>query len=158
MATPRPKRRAKRGERTVITIHGIRALGEWQERYEEVFGPHFHYESFKYPEFRHSIMGAVLLVLEWLALAVALASVAWAWRAGWLAANPVLWARAGLGALAMVFAASLIADWLRDRVVNDFMNFADAAVGSGMPPHVLAHSLGSFVLGRALRREGAFKT
>jgi len=155
---PTPKRKGNRGERTIITIHGIRTDGPWQESFEEVFEPHFHYESFKYTQFQHSVLAVILLALEWLALILALSSVVWAWRAGWLAANPMLWVCAGLWAVSIVLAANLIADRLRDGVVRDFINFVDAANGSGLPPHIVAHSLGSFVLGRMLLRYPEFKT
>jgi len=40
-------------KKRLITLHGISTNGEWQERVEEVFSPHFDYMPIKYPEYRH---------------------------------------------------------------------------------------------------------
>ncbi len=72
-------------------------------------------------------------------------------------ASLAYWAAAILLILGSFLVASLFADRRRDQVVTDFINFVDQANGSGLPPHVVAHSLGWFVLGRVLFRYSEFR-
>jgi hypothetical protein len=149
---PDPKRKRRRGERTLITIHGIWTTGDWQERLEEVFSPHLHYESFKYSEFQGYLIAVFFLAMEWLAVGAGIAGFVIAWQRGWLKADLMHWGIAALLAISLVLIASFLADFRRDRVVTDFVNFVDKAGGFGEPPHFLAHSLGTFIIGRMLLR------
>jgi len=70
--------------RVVVSIHGIRSEGKWQDEFKEVFEPHFRFISFKYGEFNHSI-GAVLWIALELWVVVFSAVALWlAWGFGWL--------------------------------------------------------------------------
>ena len=149
---PKPKRRANRGERTIITIHGIRTDGEWQGLFETVFDPHFHYESFKYSEFKNSFGAIFLLGLEWVALILVLLALVLEWRLGWLNTLWLPWVANGFCIVSVLWLARILAEGRRARVVSSFVNFVDEAVGGGRAPHVVAHSLGSFILGRTLFR------
>ena len=96
--------------------------------------------------------------MEWVALALALVAALVAWRAGWLDANFLHWLAAIFCAISIVWLANMIAEYRREKVVSGFINFVSSAVGNGQPPHIVAHSLGSFVLGRTLFRFPEFKT
>lgn len=150
-AMPNPKRKSRRGERTLISIHGILSDGEWQRQYATVFDPHFHYEQFGYDEFLNIGSAFLGLALEWLVLATGCVAILWAWFHGFLS-QPHYWAGSVLLLISVLLTANIFAEWRRDKVVRDFAGFVTKAVGNGLAPHIIAHSLGSFVLGRMLLR------
>ncbi|MGA2118568.1 MAG: hypothetical protein ABSH56_27905 [Bryobacteraceae bacterium] len=137
--------------RVLFSIHGIRTEGEWQEAFQDVFEPHFRFVSFKYGEFRHPIGAVFWLALElWVILAGGAAALL-AWRFHWLHGLRA-WAIAFLTWLLLCMVASILANLRRNRVVKNFITEVDRQVKYERDPHVVAHSLGSFIVGRVLQR------
>jgi hypothetical protein len=135
--------------RVIVSIHGIRSEGLWQEDFEKVFKHHFRFLRFKYGEFRHPIGAVLWIALElWVVLGGAVALLV-AWRLdvlyGWRD-----WIIALSTWLLLGFIANFLADIRRKRVVNKFVAWIDSEVQNELNPHIIAHSLGSFVLGRLL--------
>ena len=136
--------------RVIVSIHGIRSEGAWQEQFEHVFQNHFRFVKFKYGEFRHPLGAVFWIALEMWAIILGAAGVVFAWRSGWLHGWRE-WAIALLAWIMLGFLANALADLRRKRVVTKFAERIDCEVQNERSPHVIAHSLGSFVVGRLLQ-------
>jgi hypothetical protein len=128
----------------VLTIHGIESSGDWQEDIARAFAPHFECKTIKYPHYRW--VGPVKLLLEPYAFllfgvicAVVLFRVNPSSRVGWLT-------------LAMLFFIAYLATYWRrscafNHVLQQVSNYARPDDQS--ETHLIAHSLGTFLMGRA---------
>ena len=131
----------------VLTIHGIESSGDWQEDIARAFAPHFECKTIKYPHYRW--VGPLKLLLEpyvFLVLGVICAGVLFrvnhSSRTGWLA-------------LAMLFFIAYLASYWRrscafNHVLQQVSNYARPDDQS--ETHLIAHSLGTFLMGLALRK------
>src|SRR5947209_8656626 len=110
---PEPPSEATSPRRVIVSIHGIRSEGEWQEAFRDVFDRHFRFVSFKYGEFRHPVGAILWIALElWVLLFGFLALLtAWSFNGlnGWRS-----WLFAMLVWLGLFLAASILADHRRD--------------------------------------------
>jgi pimeloyl-ACP methyl ester carboxylesterase len=131
----------------VLTIHGIESSGDWQEDVARAFAPHFECKTIKYPHYRW--LGPVKLLLEPSVLlflgmlcAGALLAVNHTARAGWLT-------------LAALFFISYLASYARrscafKHILQQIGSYATPEDQS--ETHLIAHSLGTYLMGLALRK------
>lgn len=134
----------------MVTVHGINTEGDWQQRVEQVFYPHFECIAIKYPELRQ--FGALRLafgsVLLFLLLALLLASgvvVFFFWK----------FELSLLLLMSFVITSVLAFLWAkrtRSRVLREFKAQLDAQIPMGVPAHLIAHSYGTFLTGHALKK------
>ncbi len=133
----------------VITIHGVNPDRGWQPAVHDVLKPHFNCLGYDYPDY-DTIIGPVRAVSSiWLLLIAAVAA--------FLAIEGLVsgdWRKAALAALAfaLVFPLGLLLGWLR-RVASAkrLMRYIADQVQAGSP-HVIAHSLGTYLIGRVIRK------
>jgi hypothetical protein len=133
---------------SAITIHGIWSNGLWQENIAPVLYPHFRPVSVKYPYYRW--LGPLDLILEPYVLAAG--AVGWFFSRFFERSRQIVDTHATL----------LLVVWLLLAVSITFLRLGNAlsrvrkevshAIAAGAQPHIIAHSLGSFLVGRALWR------
>lgn len=131
----------------VLTIHGIATSGDWQEDIARAFAPHFDCKTIKYPHYRW--LGPVKLLVEpYVLLLLGAITAVLLYRfnpsvlIGWLA-------------LAGLLIVSYLASYLRrscafNHVLTQLSPYARPE--DQTDTHVIAHSLGTFLMGLALRK------
>ena len=135
--------------RQVLLVHGINSNGDWQNAVERVLEPHFEVIKICYWQYRW--FGATKLVFEpWALILVGAATYVLAARfmPMWLA---VAWA-----AVVGVTAAYLTAPIRRRMTMKGFVRKAGRSLGITRP-HIIAHSLGTLLIGSALKSFPAVK-
>ena len=136
--------------RLLVSIHGIRSEGEWQEAFKEVFDPHFRFLAFKYGEYKHPVLAVLWIALElWVVILTAIGAViahSFHWFSTWQG-----WVVAVLASFLVFLVAGQFAEGRRNRVVSKLLAEIDEHLGNERHPHVIAHSLGSFIVGRLLQ-------
>jgi len=155
IATSQVEPAAERPTKPVlITIHGIRTEGVWQTAVEPLFAPFYQHRPFKYKEYAHPLWSVVWLAMEPLALIAGfvLAVVAAQFylslrlsRAHALAWWD--WVILLVVAVTIWLAARWVAGARRRAVAERFYQHWEKTTGAGLPPHVIAHSLGSYFVG-----------
>jgi hypothetical protein len=132
----------------VLTIHGIATGGDWQEEITAAFSPHFECVSITYSQYRR--LGILKLLLDpWvLGAGAALGSTIW-WVAPAGGGAPS-WIEGGFAALAM--AAYLATYERRRRAFKTMLRQAGpyAQRAHQTYTHLIAHSFGTYLAGRAL--------
>jgi hypothetical protein len=130
----------------IITIHGVNSKGDWQEEVAAALGVFFTFEPIKYNHYRW-LFGTELLFnpFMWIPLGVALVfAIVKRWiQGGWEIAFALL----VIAALAH-FGSYRYRSWA-ERTVRERLSKKFA--GAGAPPHLIAHSFGTYISGRALR-------
>ena len=131
----------------VLTIHGIQTSGDWQEDVARAFAPHFACKTIKYPHYRW--LGPVKLLLEpyvFVVLGAIAATVLFLTNhASWIA-----WV-----VLATLVVISYLASyWRRSCAFNHVLNQVSvyAKPDDQSETHLIAHSLGTYLMGLALRK------
>ena len=113
--------------RVIVSIHGIRTDGGWQEAFEDVFKHHFRFVRFKYGDFRHPIGAVLWIALELWAIVICVVGIFLALRFqaihGWRS-----WLVAALICFVVYMVANIMADRRRNRVVNSFVAAIDDEV------------------------------
>lgn len=131
----------------VLTIHGIESSGDWQEDIARAFAPHFACKTIKYPHYRW--LGPLKLLLEpYVLLFLGAIAAAFLYRVN----RSALMGWAVLAALLLI--AYCASYWRRScafkRVLNQVSPYARA--DDQMETHLIAHSLGTYLMGLALRK------
>lgn len=131
----------------VLTIHGIESSGDWQEDVARAFAPHFACKTIKYPHYRW--LGPLKLLLEpyvflvlGVIVAVALFLMKYSSRTGWFV-------------LASLFLIAYFASyWRRSCAFNHVLKQVSlyAQPDDQSETHLIAHSLGTYLMGLALRK------
>src|SRR5438552_2261476 len=134
----------------VLMVHGIWTKGAWQEDVAWVYAPHFDCIVIKYPYYRW--LGPLNLILEpyvLIVIGVVLVAMYW-WR---VSSHTQIWL---IGFL--LFAAYLSTYVRRTCAFNKILNEAGpyAQPQSQSQTHLIAHSLGTYLTGRALRTRAEF--
>jgi hypothetical protein len=129
----------------IVTIHGIWTEGRWQDEIAPVLYPHFIPVSVKYRSYRYA--GPLDLVFEPIVLLIGLA--VWASGSWLLEWSPAL---SGFSLAVVLVAAHLSAGIRLGRTVSGFLQDAAPTVLRGRM-HLIAHSLGSLIVCRALQTE-----
>jgi len=134
----------------VLLVHGIWTKGSWQEEVAWHYAPHFECIVIKYPYYRW--LGPLNLILEpyvLLIMAVPLAAMH-----TWPVFNDI---RIGLVSF-LLFAAYLATYVRRTCAFNKILNMAGpyAQLQNQSHTHLIAHSLGTYLTGRALRTRSDF--
>lgn len=122
----------------LITVHGINTEGLWQEMVKPVFAPHFEYKAIKYPYYRR--LGVLKLVIEpWVFFPLVIIVF-------------VLWYLSYISSLLMFVLAlpillfSYLGSFVRRRLaVNSVKREMMKYMVNGRRPHIIAHSLGTFL-------------
>jgi len=131
----------------VLTIHGIQTSGDWQEDVARAFAPHFACKTIKYPHYRW--LGPVKLLLEpyvFVVLGAIAATVLFLTNhASWIA-----W----LVLATLVVISYLASYWRRSCTFNHVLNQVSvyAKPDDQSETHLIAHSLGTYLMGLALRK------
>lgn len=140
----------------VLTIHGVNHDKTWQARARSVLEPHFQCLPFEYDDYL-GIKGPIRAVINlWLAI-IALASfIASIFLI--LSEKPMYAVIFGGGAVILVVFALVVAYVQRRSCANRLKGEIGQATGAHpMAPHVIAHSLGTYLIGRILRKFYDFK-
>jgi len=123
----------------VITVHGINTRGEWQEQIKAVLEPHFQCVSIKYKTYRR--LGETKIVVDPIVCVVGVVmSLYFRHRAVSLA----------LCLIATLLAAMLLSYWRRMQTLRAVRVDFNDHLSTGKAPHVIAHSLGTYFLGRLI--------
>lgn len=125
----------------VFTIHGINSAGEWQDTVRPVFEPHFDYQAIRYRDYRW--FGATKLVFDPWIIFLLLFTLYFDLLAGWSPLQLIMVALA----LGFLIAAARRA-WTHKKVKKDF----SSRVGPGERPHLIAHSLGTYLMAHILKK------
>jgi len=135
----------------VVTVHGVSSDGPWQEMLRFLLYPFFECTSIKYRHYRR--FGAIKLVLDPWVLVVGLIAMFLLRRLsllrgllGWACAWTLL---LGVG--------HLLAFLRRMRAFTAYMNQLNAFLIAGARPHLIAHSFGTYLAGRALEKWPALR-
>jgi hypothetical protein len=135
----------------LLTVHGIRTKGSWQEEIEPLISPFFDHFPFKYSDFSGPISGPLWLCLEPLGLMLGLAlSLLFFFGLGWR--GPTKLTIIGSILLCVWLASRILAGRRRERILRAFKLHWDKTVGAGRPPYIIAHSFGTYLVGAALDR------
>jgi len=131
----------------VLTIHGIESSGDWQEDVARTFAPHFACKTIKYPHYRW--LGPLKLLLEPFVFfilgtiaAVLLFVMKYSSRTGWIVF------------LSLFFIAYLASYARRSCAFNHVLKQVSfyANADDQSETHLIAHSLGTYLMGLALRK------
>lgn len=147
---PRAKSKPTVAANKVVLVHGIRTEGPWMEAAGQRLQPFFQPEAKRYDQFRHPVWGGIWLVgAPWLlAVACALGVVVTLYHER-LGLTLFL---VGSAAVAILFARTFGRRRL-EATVDEFLDFANAH--AALPPHLVGHSLGTFLSGVALHRRSS---
>lgn len=139
----------------IITVHGINSDGEWQERLEYALHPHFDFAHIKYDEYRFRgetklLIGPVAIAAatgaSLMLLFIALLLGVFNWK--------LILVPAGLLILGLAEAAlrlRKLVSWFKREIELRTRRGAEPFRLPTRPPHVVAHSLGTFLIGMILR-------
>lgn len=136
-AEPEPSVKPK-----VITIHGV-CPSPWQETARRVLTPHFDYFAAQYRQYDCVRGGALKAVAHPLVLLAALAAAAWA-----PFSNASMWW--GAAAIGLVLAAAIVAHLQRHACAHRLKTVIGEESANSYSTHVIAHSFGTYIVGRAM--------
>ncbi len=133
---------------TIFTIHGIYTEGPWQSGAAAVLDPFFRHHPLKYEEYRRwailKLAADVIIAMACVCLGFVLVHLGFLhgpWPLGLYA----------LAALAAVMIAHSFARRFRTAVMMKLYEQMTKIAGNGPPPSIIAHSLGTYLVGSALR-------
>lgn len=137
------------GKKRVLLVHGVNPDRTWPARVRRILEPHFECHTIDYNEY-DGLMGPIRAVLPVTALVLFLVAIV---------ATPVLWTGWGGRAAGLAFVSGcavllvgLLIGWLmRRRVLR--IRYRSQLDGLGIfsePPHVIAHSLGTWLTSHAM--------
>ena len=135
----------------LITIHGIRSTGRWQEEIEPLLSPFYLHLPFKYSEYSHPVFAVVWLALEPLAIILGILVTTLCLSRVW----PPTRKQAAIFIVPLVLfsvVARVLAAKRRRRVLEAFKLHWSEKIGFERPPHIIAHSFGTFLVGAALSK------
>jgi pimeloyl-ACP methyl ester carboxylesterase len=133
----------------IITVHGIWTAGKWQEEIAKVYDPHFECVSVKYPQYRW--LGPLDLISEPAAL---LGAVIACFIIHFFVHLTIV---RGSICTAFLFIAYLLSYLKRTRAFNRVLKQAAPYAQVNRQTHIIAHSLGTYLIGRALSRRHDFQ-
>ena len=131
--------------RPVLTVHGIGVFGgrgPWQGPIERVLAPHFECITIKYSHYRW--LGFVSAVIEPRSLLFGFVVLFFAKKYFHL---PYLWA----WMVALLVISSFLAQVRHRRALSHLLEESSRRVPHGFKPHVIAHSMGTKLVGTALK-------
>ena len=146
----RQKPQANMSKEVIITIHGVNPDREWQKRVGRVLVPHFDCKTFNYHGY-DTILGPVRAIanIETFLVIFGISCVLiWKYVGNWIFATFLLLAAFILSVAVSVVAASLG----RKRYANIIKQQIDAASRAYKRPHIVAHSLGTYLVGSVLEK------
>jgi hypothetical protein len=133
----------------LISVHGIRSTGQWQEEIEPLVTPFYLHLPFKYSEYRHPIFAVIWLTLEPLAIILGSLVATLCFSMCWPPNRKQL-AMITVSLVAFCIIARVLAANRRRRVLEAFKVHWSEKIGFERPPHIIAHSFGTFLVGTAL--------
>lgn len=128
----------------VILVHGLWSDGDWYVAAKRALQPHFECVELGYGGYR--VFGVISMVFgHWMGILFLLWIVA--------ALTTSIPRSIGLcGALVLFVLAVAEPFWRRHSTVNKVKAKLDQHNGSGLPPHLIAHSLGTYLVGTAIAK------
>lgn len=134
----------------VISIHGMSTDGLWQEGAAAVLEPYFNYKTFKYVEFRKwaipklgAAVGAFFLVLLVSMLCRRYGVISYKHFVTLIICATLAYS-----------CGYIYINYLFRRVISRLYQEVVEFCGDDESPHIIAHSLGTFMIGQALRKFG----
>src|SRR6185369_9871116 len=124
------------GKKKIITIHGINTDAPWQEEVKKVLEPHFECVSIKYDKYRR--LGETKILFDPL-IAASGTVMSVFFQHGLLSLLTYLTATAAL--------AFLVSARRRFKTFRHVKQEFDSHNFTGRPPHIIAHSLGTYFIG-----------
>src|SRR5712691_5739119 len=129
----------------LLTIHGVNPDRKWQERTHEVLNPHFACDAITYHEYDtnfgpvRAVFSIPLLIASATLLLIGVAAMFfWGWPTALLL----------LAGGVVFFASSIFVAWLKRIKCAQFLKQEiDRRCPFGNP-HIIAHSLGTYLVGR----------
>jgi pimeloyl-ACP methyl ester carboxylesterase len=133
----------------VITVHGVNPDRQWQKAVEKVFAPHFDCKAIEYHQY-NTMLGPVRAIanipLLLFGLCLLAAATYYSVARNWVGTIDVS------GVAIVVLGLSIaLARAMRLRCSNDIKKMVNKMCCNERP-HVVAHSLGTYLIGRALRK------
>jgi pimeloyl-ACP methyl ester carboxylesterase len=136
-----------KSKQTVITIHGVNPDRTWQSKVHGVLGPHFDAIGYDYADYDtwlgpvKAIVNLPTFILSLLTIATPAILVR-----PWQFAVPLI----GIGLLLLL--ASFLLGWrARSKSAQRLKLYLDEKAPAGRP-HLIAHSLGTYLIGRTLKK------
>ena len=129
----------------VVSLHGLNTAGVWQRNVADLLEAHFSYDTPKYGRFRFLGFTKIAAGIAPLMILAYLIIMALVWYFGW---GTVQIAGAISITALLLF---LVARYMRETTVDDIAEALKMRPDE-YPPHVVAHSLGTYLLIRALRK------
>ena len=132
--------------RAVLTIHGVGTFGgrgPWQKSIDRVLGPHFKCTAIKYSHYRR--LGLLTAVIEPWLLAPGIVLVL---LLRWLLVLTAIWPW-----MILVVLLSFLGARIRHGLcLRNFLNEHTRTTSFGVGPHIIAHSMGTKLVGTVLRK------
>jgi hypothetical protein len=121
-------------------------MGEWQKKVEAVLKPHFECVHIQYPHYRR--FGALRLLFNCVLLIIGIsATVAYYTESATHSVTPALAILAVSAATARYLAVRR-----REKALAYFQKALQASLKPGERPHIIAHSFGTYLTGRVLKK------
>ncbi len=141
--------------RLLVSLHGVRTKGAWQEGLASVLAPFYDYRGPKYSEYQHRFWGALKIAVE-PATTVFLLAIAAVLLALGFYTDMLRFLVVGCVALGILSASWIYAKRVRDRAVDGvYQEIKNDALTRR--PHVIAHSFGTFVIGSAIQKRESLR-
>jgi len=138
------------GKQHVVSIHGISTDGAWQNEIAPIFDVHFTYYAHHYSDFRR--LGPIKLLCGeyWWAFLVAIVGLVGAPFC--VSPSAKLWIFIGVSIILLSVLAKIEASRLHEKATRSFLERIGKLSTIEHDPHVIAHSLGTLITGKALHR------
>jgi hypothetical protein len=137
--------------KTLFSIHGINTDGKWQQGIRDILDRFFDYRPLEYQEYRNLPLAVWRLGGDLVLLLLAVpAFVVWDIR---YKSPPVIWMVTGI---VLIFLMAMAINWLNAKCMQSLVERINTDVRGPLGGHanasVVAHSLGTLLVARALRR------
>jgi hypothetical protein len=140
----------------VLTIHGVNHDETWQINVRSVLEPHFHCLTVKYRDYL-GLKGPIKAVINLWLTTIALFSLIIA--IVMIFAGQPMYAIIFGGVTAILIVLALVTAYVQRRSCADRLKreIVELTGAHPMAPHVIAHSLGTYLIGRILKKFHDFK-
>jgi hypothetical protein len=133
----------------LFSIHGIRTNGPWQEGANVVLNAFYDHEAIKYSEFKKWAILKLAADMITLLVGAIIIFCLWEWN---FVHGRSLWPLYFIFLIVVVLTIGFFADRSRGKVIDQIYCKISEKSANRIPPHIIAHSLGSFLSAKALQK------